>query len=42
MEVSSKLQHVLELWGPCLLESLSEKLQAGKKSALEPSMSDSY
>lgn len=29
MEVSSKLQPVLDLWGLYSLESLSEKLQAG-------------
>lgn len=34
-----KLQHVLDLWGPCLLESLPKKLPAGKICILDFSAS---
>lgn len=38
-EALFKLQHVLELWGPCLLESLSKILPAGKIRILDSSAS---
>lgn len=37
-----KLQHVLDLWGPCLLESLPKKLLAGKICILDFSASAFY